>query len=112
MYMAKDMGVNQDAHEIIEHGIRNAEKKHKSKLFEIGKERVEAANKAQEHKIKEMHRKQDRRVQRQIRVKEQIKSVLRSEVQKFVVDRGEAKSPSNNFELLDIHQNLDSNKVA
>lgn len=57
-----------------------------------------------------MHRKQDRRHARALRVKEQIKTALKDEIFKLVVDKGDAKHPSVNFELMDLHANFINDK--
>lgn len=72
-FMAEDDQISQNTHEIIETGIRRPQKLHEKKLFDMIKAKKEAETKAQEDKIKEMHRKQERRHTRQLRVKEQIK---------------------------------------
>jgi len=60
--------------------------------------------------VREVQRRQDRRIARQTRVKEQVKSVMKNEIMKFVVDRAEFKTPSFHSELLDLHSNYDANK--
>lgn len=52
----------------------------------------------------------ERRHIRELRVKEQIKQVLKDEICKVVYDRGELKNNSINFELMDLHQNYNNEK--
>lgn len=40
---------------------------------------------------------------REQRIKDQIKSVLKAEVMKYVVDRGDLRNVSINYELLDLN---------
>jgi hypothetical protein len=57
-----------------------------------------------------MQRKQDRRHSRALRVKDQIKAALKAEIYKLVVDKGEGRHPSTNFELMDLHANYVGDK--
>lgn len=110
LFIAEDEQINQNSHEIIETGIRRPQKQHEKKLYELTKAKKDGETKAQEDRIKDMHRKQERRYTRQLRVKEQIKMVLKQEILKCIVDRGEAKGPSINFELMDLHGNYNQDK--
>ena len=71
---------------------------------------MEADTRAKEEEVKRLHRKQERRHIRQLRVKEQIKSVLKAEILKVIYDKGDVKSPAANFELMDLHQNYNNEK--
>lgn len=35
---------------------------------------------------------------------------MKAEIMKFVVDKHETRAPATNYELLDLHQNYDTNK--
>ena len=37
---------------------------------------------------------------------------MKNEIFKFVIGKGEVRSISTNFELLDLHSNYDSNKLT
>lgn len=37
---------------------------------------------------------------------------MKAEIMKFIVEKGEARSPANNYELLDLHSNFDSNRLT
>jgi hypothetical protein len=58
--------------------------------------------------VTELRRKQERRVARETRVKEQIKDAIKSEIFKFVIDRGEIRSPAYNYDLVDINAAQDN----
>lgn len=109
-FMAEDDQISQNTQEIIETGIRRPQKLHEKKLFDMIKAKKDAETKAQEDKIKDMHRKQERRHTRQLRVKEQIKQVLKAEILKCIVDRGEGKNAVNS-ELTDLHGNYQDKNV-
>lgn len=103
--MEQDEHITQNTHELVESGLKNTQKLHQKKLHQVEKARIDAVTNEKERKIKEMQRKQERRLQREIRVKEQIKAQLRAEIFKHIVDKGEQRYPSTNYELADLHAN-------
>lgn len=111
-FMAEDEMVNQNSHEVIETGLHKMQTKHRLQLVHLQKERLEGEAKGKEHKIRELLRKQDRRLARQVRVKEQIKTVMKNEIVKFVVDKSEVRTPAYNSELLELHANFDQTKLS
>ena len=110
--MLEDQQINQNSHEIVETAIRKPQKNHEKQLFKHHKAIKDAETKAAEEKIKKLHRKQERRRTRELRVKEQIKAVLKAEILKLIVDKGEIRGPAAIYELLDIHQNFESHKLV
>jgi hypothetical protein len=64
-----------------------------------------------EAKLKEQQRKEDRRHQREIRKKEQVKAVLKKEILDNIVFKGDLKSTSTNYELMDLHANYEDKKT-
>jgi hypothetical protein len=109
-FMAQDDEVNQNAHEMIETGIRKQQKVHEKSIYDHAKAVNAAETRAKEEEVKRQHRKQERRHIRQLRVKEEIKTVLKNEILKVVYDKGDVRSPAANFELMDLHQNFNNEK--
>lgn len=56
----------------------------------------------------EQIRKQNRKLAREKRAKDQAKEKFRLEILKQIVDKGEVRNPSANFDLLDLHGNQES----
>jgi len=111
MFMAQDEQIAKNTHELVETGIREQQKHHAQRVYDHKKEVCDAETTAREEEVKRQHRKQERRRIRQLRVKEQIKQVLRDEIFKVIVDKGDVKNPSTFFELMDLHSNFSEKPV-
>lgn len=103
---------NQNAHELISAGIMQKQKHHCVKLFDTRTAEDRAETLAKEEEIRTIHRKQERRIAREFREKDKKRLALKDEIIKKTVKKGELRKPSENFELLDIHQNYDNSKPA
>jgi len=55
--MEQDEHVTQNTHELVESGIKNTQKMHQKKLFQVEKAKIDAVTNEKERKIKEMQRK-------------------------------------------------------
>lgn len=110
-FMVEDEQILQNAHEIAETSIRRPQQQHDKTLYNTtlaGKAKLAADKEA---KLKDTQRKEERRRQREIRMKEQIKAVLKKEIMDNIVYKGDLKSPSTNFELMDLHGNYEDKKT-
>lgn len=105
MFMAQDEQIEKNTHELVETGLREQQKHHAQRVYDHKKEVCDMETLSREEEVKRQHRKQERRRIRQLRVKEQIKQVLKEEIFKIIVDKGDVKSPSTHYELLDLHSN-------
>lgn len=81
-------------------------------MFERIREQKNAETQAKEEKVRSAKRKIDRRIARETKVKESIKQVLKHEILKNIVDKGEVRYPCQNYELLDVYMNYNKNKAT
>jgi hypothetical protein len=87
-------------------------KNHNKMMFERIREQKNAETQAKEEKVRSAKRKIDRRIARETKVKESIKQVLKHEILKNIVDKGEVRYPCQNYELLDVYMNYNKNKAT
>lgn len=112
IFVSQDNQSLQSAFEIIENGLKMNERGYHATLIKHENDRLRAEANAKEEIIQATHRKLDRRLQREALVKDQIKETLKIEVLSMIVEKGDTRNPSQNYELLDIESNYDSNKLS